>query len=155
MHIEWAPYPDIPNHTGFKIYVTVNGTALPPCIAGVGATSAECPVDALPGDSVDVYMTATTSIAESAHTLTYSNIIPTAKFTTDKISGQCGVDTFFDTLGAHSGYEWDFGDGKSGAAASLYHTFDYSGSYKVLLTVTDTKGVFSASDQAYLNIDCW
>jgi len=49
-------------------------------------------------------------------------------------------------------YDWDFGDGKTGTAATPSHTYTAAGSYVVTLTVTDDQGV-SDSETTGAQID--
>ena len=165
MNIKWSYPNSTPNLNGFKIYITVNGQAPQICVvASAGATEAACPVDAGPGDHIEVSMTATTSTAqESAHSTSYSNIIPTAKFTADNIAGECGkLTTNFDAsgtgspvLGANRRYDWGYdGAGTHDYGITVNKIFDYSSN--VLLAVTDTTdGVFSTTGKASLDVDCW
>jgi len=51
----------------------------------------------------------------------------------------------FDSDGAIVAYDWDFGDGSSGAGVNPAHSYAADGTYTVTLTVTDNDG---ASDTA-------
>ncbi|KGJ97943.1 PKD domain-containing protein [Colwellia psychrerythraea] len=46
----------------------------------------------------------------------------------------------YDTDGAIATYNWDFGDGTTSNQADPSHSYSVSGSYSVVLTVTDNKG---------------
>src|SRR5260370_19611608 len=45
-----------------------------------------------------------------------------------------------DSYGTITSYAWNFGDGTTGAGASLAHTYTGSGTYTVKLTATDNNG---------------
>lgn len=47
-------------------------------------------------------------------------------------------------------YDWDFGDGNKANGAIVNHSYDKSGTYKVVLTVTDNSNTTSASSSAEL-----
>jgi len=51
----------------------------------------------------------------------------------------------YDSDGTITKYLWDFGDGKSGSGIKPSHVFEAPGTYTVKLTVTDDKGVSSAT----------
>jgi len=53
-------------------------------------------------------------------------------------SGSCDCD------GQIVSYQWEFGDGTTGAGVTATHTFQQPGTYRVLLIVTDDKGLVSA-----------
>ena len=167
MHIEWSYPGSTANLSGFKIYIVVNDDNVnkQTCIvSNANASSTDCTVDAAPGDSVNVYMTATmNSDQESAMSVDYTNTIPIVQFRADKTSGSCPLLTSFDSSetndpvsGASRTYSWDLGDGNIDTATDHpTHKFNSSNSYNVMLTVTDTvEGIFSASNQAELRIDC-
>ena len=42
-------------------------------------------------------------------------------------------------------YDWNFGDGTSGSGANVQHAYDTTGTYTVVLTVTDDAGRFSTA----------
>ena len=65
-------------------------------------------------------------------------------------TGFVGTAFLFDGLnstddGTITGYDWDFGDGTTGAGASVVHTFAGRGIYVVRLTVSDDRGATSTS----------
>ncbi len=163
MHIEWS-YPDsASNINGFKINIEVAGRELQTCVVkSSAARSADCVVDAAPGELIRVSMVATTSTSlTSASSKIYENTLPLAKFKADKLAGDCPLQPAFTSTsevtysGSTRGYNWDFGDGSTlGADSSLDHEFIYSGLYHVVLTVSDTVGLFTTSGQAALDIDC-
>ena len=141
MHIEWSyPYSD-ENLTGFNIYIAVNDDTPQTClVSSPKARSADCPVHAEPGDSINVSMTAVTSTThESPHSVSYNNVLPLAKFTADKIAGSCPQTTIFDASGswspmpgANRTYSWYFdGDGTSDTGRVPDHEFTTS--FNVLL----------------------
>lgn len=163
MHIAWS-YPESEaNINGFNIYIAVNGGTPQVCsVLNAAARSADCNVEAVPGDSVSVSMTAITSAnLESDHSESYSNAVPVAEFTADRFSGKCPMAINFDASatgnpvqGASRSYDWYFdGDGTSSSGAIPVHEFNYSSN--ALLKVTDTTdGVFQTSSRATLAIDC-
>ncbi|MCP3885032.1 MAG: PKD domain-containing protein [Propionibacteriaceae bacterium] len=78
------------------------------------------------------------------------NIDPTAAFT---VSGT-GLSVSFDGTGSvdnESGiasYSWNFGDGDTGSGAVVSHNYTASGTYSVILTVTDNAGNTATSAQS-------
>jgi plastocyanin len=75
-----------------------------------------------------------------------ANQAPTASFdqevTTD-LTLRFDASASSDPDGSISSYEWDFGDGTSGAGEMVEHTYDSPGDYDVTLTVTDGDGASS------------
>ncbi len=73
-----------------------------------------------------------------------SNLPPVAAFAPSP--GTAGRTIQFDGLSSYdpdgvvTGYHWDFGDGTSGAGATLTHRYASPGDYSVTLTVTDDAG---------------
>jgi PKD repeat protein len=71
-----------------------------------------------------------------------ANVAPTASFT----AGPAGLTVSFDGAGsadsdgAVASYAWAFGDGQTGEGRTASHTYAFSGTYPVTLTVTDDKG---------------
>jgi hypothetical protein len=53
----------------------------------------------------------------------------------------------FDPDGSIASYEWDFGDGRSGAGRALSHEYTAAGTYTVVLRVTDDGGARSAASR--------
>jgi hypothetical protein len=78
---------------------------------------------------------------------------PAAAFTADPHSGSVPLTVNFDASsstddGSIQSYEWDFGDGQSGAGVKVAHDYLSPGNYSVLLRVTDDQGMMgSASSQ--------
>ena len=69
------------------------------------------------------------------------NIAPDADFTfTTNDLGVTFTDASTDVDGSIVNWNWDFGDGNSGATANPIHTYASAGSYTVALTVTDNEG---------------
>lgn len=77
-----------------------------------------------------------------AVTVTHTNVLPTASFTTTVQNLQLAVDATAstDSDGTIAAYRWDFGDGTAGAGVTAQHTYASRGTYTVTLTVTDNAG---------------
>jgi len=75
-----------------------------------------------------------------------SNQSPTASFTATPTSGIAPLAVSFnasnssDSDGTIISYAWDFKDGSTSNGQTINHTFSSTGSYNVLLTVTDNDG---------------
>jgi PKD repeat protein len=69
------------------------------------------------------------------------NVPPTAAFTITCEYLDCDFDATdsADSDGTVDGYEWDFGDGKTGTGATPEHTYENPGSYETTLVVTDNQ----------------
>ena len=82
---------------------------------------------------------------------TWSNILPVAVASADKISGIAPLVVTFngndsiDEDGAIISYQWDFGDGSSANGSEYSHVYNNIGTYNVTLTVTDTDSEQSTS----------
>ena len=80
---------------------------------------------------------------------------PTARITTDLLSGETPLSIHFDGSGSSdpdgtiASYTWDFGDGSSSTKTAPIHIFEAEGTYTVTLIVTDNEG---ASDSATVAI---
>lgn len=70
-----------------------------------------------------------------------ANVLPSASFTADATNLTVNVDASAssDPDGSITGYAWDFGDGRTGTAATTSHTYAAAGTYTVTLTVTDDR----------------
>ena len=74
------------------------------------------------------------------------NGLPVASFTASATSGAAPLTInfsailSFDADGIIVKFEWDFGDGTSGSGESASHTYTTSGSFTVVLRVTDDNG---------------
>ena len=85
-----------------------------------------------------------------------TNQSPTAIITADPTSGVAPLEVSFNGLGSSdpngsiTSYVWDFKDGNTGNGQTINHTFSSTGSYNVLLTVTDNEG---ASDSTTKTIN--
>lgn len=66
---------------------------------------------------------------------------PEAQFSTDNANTEVGQTVYFNN-NSHYGdrYDWDFGDGFVSSERSPAHTFDATGSFEVVLTVTSKNG---------------
>jgi len=75
-----------------------------------------------------------------------TNQSPTASFTANPTSGASPLEATFNASNSSDGdgsiisYAWDFKDGNTGSGETISHTFSSTGSYNVLLTVTDNDG---------------
>ncbi|MCP4681711.1 MAG: PKD domain-containing protein [Desulfobacterales bacterium] len=83
----------------------------------------------------------------SSATITIStvNLLPQVSISASPINGGHPLTVSFsgtavDPDGSIAGYEWDFGDGSSGAGQSLSHTYTSVGTFLVTLTATDDDG---------------
>jgi PKD repeat protein len=71
---------------------------------------------------------------------------PTASFIADPTSGVAPLTVEFDASGSNDtdgsivSYAWNFGDGAYDTGSTLSHTYTASGTYTVMLTVTDDDG---------------
>jgi alpha-tubulin suppressor-like RCC1 family protein/chitodextrinase len=86
------------------------------------------------------------------------NLPPTAAFTAAPLIGNPGAITSFDAStssdpdGDVVAWEWDLGDGTLASGQSIDHVYTVSGSYTVVLTVTDDDGATaSATEQIHVN----
>ena len=80
---------------------------------------------------------------------------PTATFTFSPSSPNLGDTVFFNASASTApagrkvvSYAWNYGDGSTGAGATVSHGFDVAGSYRVSLTVTDDRGAVGTSTQS-------
>ncbi len=70
------------------------------------------------------------------------NTPPVASFTSECAGARCSFDATgsTDPDGSISSYDWDFGDGASGAGRTSTHTYANDSTFDVTLTVTDNRG---------------
>jgi len=74
------------------------------------------------------------------------NVVPVASFTASATSGAAPLTINFSAIlsfdedGFIVTFEWDFGDGSSGTGESASHTYTGSGTFTVVLRVTDDNG---------------
>lgn len=79
------------------------------------------------------------------------NVPPTASFVRTPDSGDAPLSVYFDASastdvdGAIASYAWDFGDGRTGAGATLTHTYERAGAFAATLTVRDDGGGTAAA----------
>lgn len=88
-----------------------------------------------------------TSTAEQ--NIIVSNATPAAAFSSsiDGLKAVFDGSSSTDPDGELVSYEWDFGDGASGAGESPEHSYSHPGEYEVVLTVTDGGGLTDARTQ--------
>jgi PKD repeat protein len=77
------------------------------------------------------------------------NKLPQASFTFTCTGPICSFDgsASSDPDGTIESYVWDFGDGSSGVGAAASHTFNGSGVFTVVLTVTDNDGAHGTASE--------
>jgi PKD repeat protein len=71
-----------------------------------------------------------------------ANVAPTAAFTASPAGLAVSLDAAgsADSDGTVASYAWNFGDGATGEGETASHTYGFSGTYPVTLTVTDDDG---------------
>ena len=79
-----------------------------------------------------------------------ANEPPTASFTveTDGLTAYFDASGSSDADGSIEGYSWDFGDGNKANGVTVSHTYAYSGTYTVRLTVADNEGALGTTTQS-------
>ncbi len=104
-------------------------------------------------DEVAVYpATLTPTQIREHHDLGATGVInspPTAAFSSIANGLVVGFDasTSSDLEGPIASYSWNFGDGQTGSGVSPSHTYAFSGTYNVTLTVSDSRGVTATITQ--------
>lgn len=98
--------------------------------------------------TVTAQLQGTTTTCSQTYCKTYSNCngMVTSAFTTTQQGA--GVVNFVGTGSSNYppvSFVWDFGDGSTGAGASLSHTYTSNGSYTACLQVSDTNGCSSTT----------
>jgi probable HAF family extracellular repeat protein len=82
-----------------------------------------------------------------------TNTPPTAAFTATPTSGTAPLTVALDASGSRdpdgtiAGYEWTFGDGKTGTGQTAQHIYVDAGSFQVTLKVTDDRGAVGTALQ--------
>ena len=82
------------------------------------------------------------TVSTASTTVDVTNAPPQVTITTSKLQGGAPHTVTFsatasDSDGEITGYEWNFGDGKTATGETVTHTFDSPGTYQVDLKVTD------------------
>lgn len=83
--------------------------------------------------------------------MTGVNSVPVAAFTYSPSSGTAPLAVTFDASssydsdGAVTSYQWQFGSGDGTTGKTVQHTFDSAGYYTVTLVVTDNRGATSST----------
>jgi PKD repeat protein len=106
-----------------------------------------------------VTLTVKDAFARSVSTIKSVTVVsggtPTATFTFSPSSPNLGDTVFFNATASTApagrkvvSYAWNYGDGSTGAGATVSHKFDVAGSYRVSLTVTDDRGAVGTSNQS-------
>jgi PKD repeat protein len=87
-------------------------------------------------------LTVTTMVAAPVGPPPAANVAPTAAFTASPAGLAVSLDAAgsTDADGTLAGYAWTFGDGETGEGMTASHTYAFSGTYPVTLTVTDDHG---------------
>jgi PKD repeat protein len=138
-------YPAIENIAGFRLYRENN---LVCSTSDSGATSMNCTIDAVDGESLFTMTAFFSDGTESAHSEPLVFIFASglkAQFTSSPTGGESPLPVTFDgtsSAGDIITYDWMFGDGDFAAGAVVNHIFSTAGSYTVKLKVTDDAGAF-------------
>jgi len=77
---------------------------------------------------------------------------PVASFSHSCTAQDCAFDAAasYDPDGTVTSYHWDFGDGQPGSGVTISHTYGLTGSYTVVLTVTDDGGASDTDSKEVL-----
>lgn len=83
-----------------------------------------------------------TDTAVKTVTVQLPNTLPSASFSVDCTWLVCSLDatSSADADGTIEGYHWEFGDGSTGTGVAPSHTYPHTGTFDVVLTVTDDRG---------------
>jgi gliding motility-associated-like protein len=129
-------------------WTTTNGTIL----SGGGLSTA---VAGSTGQYV-VTVTDNTNGCTNSATVSVTSIALTAAFTADPVSGTAPLLVNFtnQTSGTGNVYTWNFGDdnNNSSTLTNPNHTYTTSGTYTVLLTVTDASGLCSSTASVTIEV---
>ena len=109
-------------------------------------TGIDQPIDVEQGPDGAIYYCTLPGNLYKAQATGVGNLAPFASFTPVPAQGPptLTVDfdgaTAYDFDGSLSSYAWDFGDGSTGTGISPAHAYTATGTYEVVLTVTDNQG---------------
>ncbi len=125
---------------------------------GATSTSATSPVSHTYAKgiyTVSLKVTNANGCSDSFSRVNYINSIkPTASFTANPTT-VCPHDTVYFTnnsQGSNLTYYWDFGDGTTGTAQNPAHAYALTGTYTVMLAVSDGQCVDTLVRTAYINV---
>jgi PKD repeat protein len=98
---------------------------------------------------VSLFVTDTSGCSDFMSRSYYAAVNSTINASTRR---SCANDTVFFNSGYlnFAGYSWDFGDGTTSSLPNPFHVYSDSGSFQVVLTVTDTAGCTNSFNLPYL-----
>jgi PKD repeat protein/subtilisin family serine protease len=101
--------------------------------------------------AVTLTVTDTAGHAASDSQVVTADPLPAASFTFTCTGRTCTFDASGSTdNGGSLGHAWAFGDGATGSGVTVSHTYQTSGAFNVVLTVTDTVGQTASAARAVL-----
>jgi glucose/arabinose dehydrogenase len=109
-------------------------------------TGIDQPVDVEQGPDGAIYYCTLPGNLYKAQATEVGNLAPFASFTSTPAQGPPTLTVDFDGAATYDydgsivSYAWDFGDGSSGSGISPIHDYPGTGTYEVILTVTDNQG---------------
>ena len=119
-----------------------------------GWNSFRIPFQVPPGTSPGTYTVQASAYSRQASTTFTVASFPTADFTMNPSRGRVPLTVYFtdNSAGSPTSWFWDFGDGSTSTQRNPVHTYSSTGTYTVLLTVSNSAGrnTDSASVTAYM-----